>query len=83
MFPQEPPRSFIIATEIKHGRDRSRHDFCIADLALLIFGMVKCFQQIVAKAENCYNLAVHVRLRFRCGLDTDNFTRCYMDFLAT
>ena len=37
--------------------------------------MVKCFQEIVTQAKNCYNLGVHVFFLFRCGFVTNNFNR--------
>jgi hypothetical protein len=61
-FVQEEIGFGLIATEVKGCYDGNRHHFRIAHLTLSIFGMVKCFQKIVTKAENCYNLAVHVVL---------------------
>jgi hypothetical protein len=66
---------------VQGGSQRNGHDFGIADPTLVIFSMVKCFENIIAKAENCYNLAVHVVSWFSCGLVTVNFTKSHMDFL--
>jgi transposase-like protein len=63
MVVQETTSHFVITPEVQHSDNGSGHHFCIAHLALPIFVMVKCLQEIVTQAKYCYNLAVHVFLR--------------------
>jgi len=71
----------LIPAKMLCGCQSNGHDFGIADPTLAIFPMVKCLQNIITKAENCYNLTVHVSSWFGCGFSNFNFTRSRMDFL--
>ncbi len=77
---QETAGLRLAATKVKRSYQCNCHNLCIADPALEIFVMVKSFQKIVIKAENCYNLAIHVASWFRCGFSNCNFTRSHMEF---
>ncbi len=81
MLIQKAVRFGLIAAKMQSSHQGNGDNLGIADPTLVIFPMVKCFQNIVSNAKNCYNLAVHVTSRFGCGLGNDNFTRSRMDFL--
>jgi hypothetical protein len=70
MLMQKAVRFGLVTTKVERSHQSNRHDLNIADAALAIFKMVKSFQKIIAKAENCYNLAVHVVSWFGFGLVT-------------
>jgi hypothetical protein len=81
VFVQKAVGLRLIAAKMRGGCQSNRDDLGIADPTLAIFLMVKCLQNIVTKAENCYNLAVYVASWFGCGFSNFNFTRYRMDFL--
>lgn len=80
MLVEKPVGLGQVTPKVQGGDQGNRHDFSITDPALSVFFMVKSFQKVVQKAENCYSLAVHVSLLVICGIGTYKFTRSHMDF---
>jgi hypothetical protein len=69
-----------VPPKVKSRYDSGCHDFGIRHLALLIFVMMNSLQHIVTQAINCYNLAVHVILRFGFWFCTFYYTGFRMDY---
>jgi hypothetical protein len=62
IFLQVLQRLLEVPAKVQRSHNRRRHHFGIPNLALWVFLMMQCFQHIVTKTKDCYNLSVHAIL---------------------